>query len=459
MASVMKSPTQASKDEMNNYVSDNHDTSPVLSLLHLDKSISNLSNAIGKPVTVEYVVDHLLAHRQCTTPFEIASGKPLESTQQTRDNVRKSIMRFIREPDRWTALASVLLKSLAFHRSIQKLPCTLHESMDDTPVDFYRKCHMSTLDSGKFELLPIVDLPRTKYNRPYLPHLTPQTNQTPLANIKLTDTDDEEIGENENAKSKISVSHQYPYVSIVQSSSTLKIGMDLVVFQHHKNEYTPTIDDFLKPFETSFTSWEWERIQYCRDSSTFVRKRRKRSDESKLREFFLRWSIKEAYTKALGLGMHINFSSFETRLLGIDEIDKLYPKESIWDAIMSGIKNNISISLQSPSHKECEERTSGKHFGRQDQYSVLGKIMHLPCKTKKYSDNEVWEVVFVPIPVDKGAMCNPLRRDTNSSIHDACACMCRGPILQTKNGFYLGSDDRTSVLVEQIEMLDLVKIH
>jgi phosphopantetheinyl transferase len=43
-----------------------------------------------------------------------------------------------------------------------------------------------------------------------------------------------------------------------------------------------------------------------------------RSDESKLQEFYLRWAIKEAYTKALGLGMNVEFQSFEMRLMEVD---------------------------------------------------------------------------------------------------------------------------------------------
>ena len=42
------------------------------------------------------------------------------------------------------------------------------------------------------------------------------------------------------------------------------------------------------------------------------------SDESKLQEFYLRWAIKDAYTKALGLGMNVEFQSCETRLMEVD---------------------------------------------------------------------------------------------------------------------------------------------
>ena len=33
-----------------------------------------------------------------------------------------------------------------------------------------------------------------------------------------------------------------------------------------------------------------------------------------LHEFYIQWSIKEAYTKALGFGMNIDFQSFETEI-------------------------------------------------------------------------------------------------------------------------------------------------
>jgi phosphopantetheinyl transferase len=456
-SAAIKYATPASSEETKNNVSDNHDSPTVLSLLNLDQSISNLSHAIGKPATIEHVINHLLAHRQYTTPLEIASGRQLESMQQTRDRVHKSIVRFLKEPDRWTALASVLLKSLAFHRSIQTLPCTFHESIDDLAVGLFLKTQVSSANAEKFELLPIVDLPRTKYNRPYLPYLTPQTTHKPPATIKSSsNTGDEGIGENENLRAKISVSHQYPYVSIVQSSSTLKIGLDLVVFQYQKNEYTPTINDFLKSFETSFTSWEWERIQHCRNSNTLVRKRQSRSDESKLREFFLRWSIKEAYTKALGLGMHVDFSSFETRLFGIDDVKNTATKEAIWDTVINGINTASSPSLQSIIQKKSQSR---KRVGSQYQYSVLGEIVYLPCASKKYTKHEVWEVIFVPISVDEDETHTILKRDLKCSAYDACVCICRGPTFQKKNLLSLDRDDRAPILIEHIEILDLINLH
>ncbi|KAL7520294.1 hypothetical protein ACHAWX_006462 [Stephanocyclus meneghinianus] len=448
-SAAIKSPTPASSEATRNNVSDDHDSPTVLSLLNLDQSISNLSHAIDKPATVDHVINHLLANRQYTTPLDMASGRKLESTEQTRDKVHKSIVRFVREPDRWTALASVLLKSMAFHRSIQTLPCTFQGFIDESAVG-----------AEKFQWLPIVDLPRTNYNRPYLPHLTPQTtNKSPETIKSSLDTSEKATGENENLGAKISVSHQYPYVSIVQSSSTLKVGLDLVVFQYQKNEYIPTIHDFLKAFETSFTSWEWERIQYCRDSNTIFRKRRSRSDESKLREFFLRWSIKEAYTKALGLGMHIDFSSFETRLHGIDDIKNTDTKESIWDTVMSGINTTSSRSLQSTIQKKSHERTSRKYVEFQHQYSVLGEIVYLPHTSKKYTENEVWEVIFVPIPVDEDETHTTLKRDLKWSACDACACICRGPMFRRKNLLSSDSDDRAPVMIEHVEILDLINLH
>ena len=41
-------------------------------------------------------------------------------------------------------------------------------------------------------------------------------------------------------------------------------------------------------------------------------------NDDMMMEFYLRWSMKESYTKALGLGLHLEFSTFETQLNVVD---------------------------------------------------------------------------------------------------------------------------------------------
>lgn len=128
-----------------------------------------------------------------------------------------------------------------------------------------------------------VELPRSKYGKPYIP------------------SEDYEI----------SLSHQYPYIGIVShASSNNPIGLDIVVMK----------DIDLKAFDGMFTSSEWLRINHD------------------LHTFYIYWSMKEAYTKALGLGMSLNFNSFELHL----------PEHVTWDYIRKNPKGiGVAVDIES----------------------------------------------------------------------------------------------------------------
>jgi 4'-phosphopantetheinyl transferase len=71
-------------------------------------------------------------------------------------------------------------------------------------------------------------------------------------------------------------------------------------------------------FRLNFTKSEWDSIV-------------DHEGDDMLNEFYLRWAIKEAYTKAQGRGMSLEFDSFETTLYDEDGI----AIASIWNhAIM-----------------------------------------------------------------------------------------------------------------------------
>lgn len=413
----------------------------VLTLVDLDQSITKLTAALGRNVTVECVLTNLLDNCICITPDRMAEDSVIENDQQARDAIYKSIMRYRKESDRWTALASVLLKSMAFHRSARLSKCVADERDDQWVLDLLLKGFNS---EKKLETFPLVNLPRTKYNRPYIPRLTTPERQGSINKSKADDTE----GENENQFEQINVSHQYPHIAIVQSmGSRLKLGMDIVVFQFHKNEFTPTTNDFLQSFQASFSSWEWERIQYCSGGGLF-RSRVQRTNEAKLREFFLRWAMKEAYTKALGLGMNVEFSSFETRLFGIDDISG--KDESIWNAITS-TPNGTSESNVS---KEFSTESLEQNFTL-PQYPVCGRVHHFISKTDSHPaisvdlDN-MWEFIFVPIATRH-----------EYSRHGACCCICRE--VSPQNGIKLPIDleevGRSSVAIECVDLLDMINWH
>lgn len=394
-----------------------HDSLPtVLLFVNIETSISKLTSELDKAVTVEHILNELLDECTCATPSDVVSGVTIDTKPQTQNIVERSIMRFKRDQDRWTALVSVLLKSLAFHRLNQGTPL-------DTTIEHFTS-------HAKSETLPIVILPRTKFNRPYIP-------VTLMQDTHETVHSDDDKRENEHPNSRISVSHQYPHIGIVQSSSYSKIGMDIVLFDFQKSEFTPTINDFLQSFESSFTKWEWEKIQYYCKGGLF-RRNIVRDDKSKLREFFLRWAIKESYTKALGLGMHIEFSSFETRLMGIDEMEmNADTHKSIWSTISNAVDKREEDGTESKSANsyECIKRSVVS------QYSVSGQVVHGDM-------NEIYEFIFVPISPD------------DVSSYEGCCCICRTPLSpcdkSVSNDFVV---TKSPISIERMDLSDLIKFH
>ncbi|KAL3808128.1 hypothetical protein ACHAXA_004982 [Cyclostephanos tholiformis] len=379
---------------------------------------------------------------------------------------KKSIMRYRLERDRWTSYTSLLLKSMAYYRSID---CEFGASSWEVDE---RDDYNGTGRRGGTMRFPIVDLPRTRYNRPYLPH-----SSRPTTTNDDSSRDDDYV---EDRSHSMNVSHQYPWVCMVQQrppnrrsgaltttghappESHYLLGMDVVVFEARTNDYAPTIAEFLEPFANSFTPWEWDRISNNRrgrrimSSSTSSGGRddgddnpyhhsSKRSEVSRLREFYLRWSMKEAYTKALGLGMHVNFEMVEIRLLGTDlyvsDEDVGDEEEGIW----TSIKKNATSSDRW-GRSSIDER--------QRYYSVIGKVKRLESKSSLSSSWDVWEIIFVPL-LPPGSTPSP-RLATTAGDGLACACVCRGPLPRNSSSTHV---DRCRIGTELLTLLDLIRMH
>ncbi len=209
---------------------------------------------------------------------------------------------------------------------------------------------------------PIVVLPRTEAGKPYIPSI--QNSEIP--------------------QQVFSISHQYPFVglgSIVHRypgnsvdnqkiAALLQLGLDIVMFDGHKQTihlYESKVE-FLQVFQQSFTPWEWDCI-----TGTPI------ESDARIKEFFIRWSMKESYTKAIGTGMSTAFSSFETRLCGVDD---------------DGNKNNSLWSYVSSN-------TGHTHLkGEVTQISV-GSI-------------ESWEFIFKPL----------YKEEMENMDMCGCACVC-----------------------------------
>ena len=287
----------------------------------------------------------LLDRCSCSTPpgarpaLEASASADARPSRALVAKVEKSVVRFLRDNDKWTALVSLLMKSVAFYRSLDpRFGLLPGRARWDGLPPLAEKL-------GEVERwLPVVDLPRTKENRPFSPRAGGGTSSGSSP------------GEDENLDSAMNVSHQYPWVCMAQKRPgpsegnpiPHKLGVDLVVFEARFNKYTPTITDFLCNFENSFTPWEWDRVNKTQSLSTWgFTNERPRDDESSLREFYLRWAMKEAYTKALGVGMAIGFDEFETRLVGMDDGSRALvddgQEDGIWASIMKQESSKVGI--------------------------------------------------------------------------------------------------------------------
>lgn len=407
-----------------------------LSIVRLDHSISEI-NATLPGIDVEHlsraVFDYLSCRPALEAPATVSSWNPFASRSVSshhffslKETLIKSIMRYVKEPDRWTAFSSLLLKSIAFHRHIDP--------------------NMTTdIEEKK---LSVIDLPRTKFNRPYIPQsVADKTSSRRVAG--------EEVEESRDAV--MNVSHQYPFICMIQkqvtdnnSSAQLPyhmIGCDLVIFEARVNKYNPTIPDFLESFEGCFTPSEWQVIS--NDASSLPR-----SDDNLLKEFYLRWAIKEAYTKALGLGLNIDLGSFETRLIGHDvdstDIKRIWKPhdDSIWDTITADMQKSNNPNGQ-----------------REHQFSFVGQVIRTrEPKASTPSDvvqkgpkleGELWVFTFIPL-VEDGVVKNSIQSDNTAS--SGCVCICRGPFNDNDEAD-AASSKQHHIVIENLTLLELIQLH
>ena len=385
-------------------------TSPGIEIESLSRAVFeylSCKSAIGDPVTSRW------------NPFARQKASYNSSLKET---LIKSIMRYFKAHDRWTAFSSLLLKSIAFHRHIDpKMPIDVAETT-----------------------LPVIDLPRTKFNRPFLPQTVASKPSTRVA--------DEEV--EESRESVMNVSHQFPYVCMIQkqcidhtrtSSTQLQydmIGCDLVIFEARLNKYSPTMTAFLESFVGCFTTSEWQAIS--NDARSLPR-----SDDSLLKEFFLRWAMKEAYTKALGVGLNIDFDSFETRLIGHDvdsaDIEGVWtPHDGIWESIAADIQQNNS-------NGQVEH-----------QFSFVGRVRRTrdpnsdAVQKGPTWEGEYWVFSFIPL-VEEEVVENSIQSEETAS--SGCICICKGPFNEEADAATSSDSKQHHIIIENLSLLDLIQLH
>jgi phosphopantetheinyl transferase (holo-ACP synthase) len=251
------------------------------------------------------------------------------SSLSTWEQQKAMIRQYIQPRDQIMCFTSLLLKSCAYyyHHSDQYQ----HRTSSTPPIRTKKHTERCTKQR------PIAVLPRTQYNQPYIP-IVPSPTSTMSASIAASSS----------SVSYFSISHQFPIVGLVQivkdrehqdsqqdpqqpiietnktvvpMIALMLVGMDIVIFDAHYNRkwYTNHLD-FIQLYQDYFTVSEWDTIVHAATTTTTDKNGNYSSDTSSddddddnmLYEFYIQWSIKEAYTKALGLGMNVNFQSFET---------------------------------------------------------------------------------------------------------------------------------------------------
>lgn len=263
--------------------------------------------------------------------------------EEEKEKVVKSISRFLKVNDRYIALTSLLLKSHLYH--------TLTEESSSAKE--------SERVERRNKIKRVTTLPKTEKGRPYIP----------------------------SVDISFSISHQYPFVGMAymkdksaeripaQGHENLLIGLDIVMFTSYRDtqHLYSGVDEFIEVFRDSFSPKEWNEIEsiHCPNNEVETNPR--------LIEFFLRWSVKEAYTKALGLGMSLDFKSFHTQMY--QDFEDPIPVTYLWRSFLKSEK----------------------------PFTFMAKVEY-----NDKQDDETWQFSFLPLGFEKrnasGAACICLSR-------------------------------------------------
>lgn len=312
----------------------------------IELTLVDISQEVSKDETgaqLKEKVESILDEFNCDTAENYLFRKPRNN--DVHDRLKQQILKFVKVPDKYMSLLSVLLKSQAFHMT-------------------HRLCAETEQN------LPVIEIPRTEYNKPYIP-TNKNHDGVPVVNIY-----------------PLSISHQFPFVGMARCvpeevskdvSHLPLVGLDIVAFDKFNPRLYSSASEFIEVFQDYFTPWEWKNITKCG------------TEDQSLREFYLRWATKEAYTKALGVGLGLPFESFEIRLVDVE----------------GGIFSWLC----------CQGICKA---GKQQGVLLQGSVVI----NKRNSDPTEEDCIFYFLPLKKRSRMPPETNNFGIEQADGCACVC-----------------------------------
>ena len=319
---------------------------------------------------LEGIVDDLFSYAAVQTS-DASNSKPNIHDRDAEKTLKKSVLKYVKIDDRWRSLCSILLKSKAYNE--YRCSNESSSSTEDVPQSINRR-------------LPIVEIPRTEYGKPCIKktnkrtHFLSTTAQPPL----------------------LSVSHHGSFVTMAtlkndNPKSSLLMGIDLVVVDAQPQE---GVERYLSYFRGVFSPKEW-RIIIGQVSPL-----------QKMREFFCRWALREAYTKALGVGLGMDFGSFEIDCGGENEAWKLCNS--------CGQETSIKrIKITHPKSNEKEWKRKAVEYW--DCLLFFADDINEKTQISEWADRSVVCLCVGPVPESQTHSCFTFDRPNQLSLTELLA--------------------------------------